>query len=583
MNSVSGKTNYKGDASARKVKCFCCGYTGHEANDRRCPARGKQCRKCNGSGHFEAVCKTKEKQTSGRGAGAPRKPDVGKKRGAAYHVTQVETEGTQGDDCEYAFGILDDSNVSSDGKIPVKIGGLPVTMIIDSGASCNVIGRNVWEYLKANKVACVSTKASKKLYAYGSNQPLQVTGMFTAEVAVGESMLSGVEFVVIENDGHALLGRETAISLGVLKLGAHVNSLDGAKREASIFEKFPGCCEGIGKLKDFQLKVPIDPEIPPVAQPIRRVPYHLRDKLSTKLDELVELDIIEKVGGPSSWVSPVVVVPKPSGDIRLCVDMRQAHMAVKRERFPIPTIDEVLQDLNQNKFFSKLDLTSAYHQIELSPESRDITTFGVSCAPEMYQKVLHQVLQECDGAHNILDHVIVHAPTEEERDKRFENVVRVLSSRRLTLNRDKCQFKMSHLEFMGHVLSARGIGPADVKLKTVVDALELTNAAEVRSFLGLVNFTARFIPDLATVSAPLRQLTKSGESFVWGPEQQQSFDELKKRLSSAETLGYFDKNAPTKVIADASPVGLGAVLVQEQVGELRVIRHASRSLSDTER
>ena len=583
MNSVSGKTNYKGDASARKVKCFCCGYTGHEANDRRCPARGKQCRKCNGSGHFEAVCKTKEKRTSGRGAGGPRKRDVGEKGGAAHHIRHVEIDGTQGDDCEYAFGVLDGSNVSSDGKTPVKMGGLTVTMIIDSGASCSVIGRNVWEYLKANKVACTSTKSSKKLYAYGSNQPLQVAGMFTAEVSVEESVLSGVEFIVIENEGHALFGRETAISLGVLKLGAHVNSLDGAKREASIFEKFPGCCEGIGKLKDFQLKVPIDPEIPPVAQPIRRVPYHLRDKLSTKLDELVELDIIDKVSGPSSWVSPVVVVPKPSGDIRLCVDMRQAHMAVKRERFPIPTIDEVLQDLNQNKFFSKLDLTSAYHQIELSPESRDITTFGVSCAPEMYQKVLHQVLQECDGAHNILDHVIVHAPTEEERDKRFENVVRVLSSRRLTLNRDKCQFKMSHLEFMGHVLSARGIGPADVKLKTVVDALELTNAAEVRSFLGLVNFTARFIPDLATVSAPLRQLTKSGESFVWGPEQQQSFDELKKRLSSAETLGYFDKNAPTKVIADASPVGLGAVLVQEQVGELRVIRHASRSLSDTER
>ena len=177
--------------------------------------------------------------------------------------------------------------------------------------------------------------------------------------------------------------------------------------------------------------------------------------------------------------------------------------------------------------------------------------------------VLHQVLQECDGAHNILDDVIVHAPTKEEHEKRFENVVRVLSTKGLALNRDKCQFKMSHLKFMGHVLSSRGIGPANVKVKAVVDAREPTNAAEVRSLLGLVNFTARFIPDLATVSAPLCQLTKSGESSVWGPEQQQSFDELKKRLSSAETLGYFDKNAQTKVIADASPVGLGAVLVRK--------------------
>ena len=110
-----------------------------------------------------------------------------------------------------------------------------MTIIIDSGASSNVIGRNVWKYLKA----CVSTKASKKLYAYGSNQPLQVAGICTAEMSVRESVLSGVEFVVIENEGHALLGQETAISLGGLKLGAHVNSLevstDEAKGEASIF------------------------------------------------------------------------------------------------------------------------------------------------------------------------------------------------------------------------------------------------------------------------------------------------------------------------------------------------------------
>ena len=565
------------------------------------PRGGKQCKKCNGTGHFEVVCKTKRKQNSGRGDGGPRRPYVRRRGGAHHYVRQVEAEDKQGDDCEYAFGISDDSSVSSDGKMSVIVGGLSLPMIIDSGASCNVVGRNVWEYLKANNVKCVSSKASKKLFPYGSNQPLQVAGVFTAEVSVGERVLSGVEFVVVENEGHALLGRETAIALEVLKLGPQINSLgvstDGVKGEPSIFEKFPGCCEGIGKLKDFQLSIPIDPEVQPIAQPIRRVPYHLRDKLSDKLDELVELDIIEKVSGPSSWVSPVVVVPKPSGDIRLCVDMRQANRAVKRERYPIPTIDEVLQDLNQSKFFSKLDLNSAYHQIELSPESRDITTFGthnglyrykrlmfgISCAPEMYQKVLHQVLQEYDGVHNILDDVIVHAPTEEEHDRRFESVVQVLSSKGLTLNRDKCQFKMSHLEFMGHVLSARGIGPTDVKVKAVVDACEPKNAAEVRSFLGLVNFTARYIPDLATVSAPLRQLTKNGEPFVWRLEQQQSFDELKKRLSSAETLGYFDKNAPTKVIADASPVGLGAVLVQQQGEELRVISYASRSLSDTER
>ena len=113
-----------------------------------------------------------------------------------------------------------------------------------------------------------------------------------------------------------------------------MNSLDGAKGEASIFEKFPGCCELIGKLKDFQVKVPTDPEIPPIAQPIRRVPYHLRDKLSTKLDEHVELDIIEKMSGPSSWVSPVVVLPKPSGDISFLCGYATSQRGSKTRAFP---------------------------------------------------------------------------------------------------------------------------------------------------------------------------------------------------------------------------------------------------------
>ena len=113
-------------------------------------------------------------------------------------------------------------------------------------------------------------------------------------------MLNEVEFVVIESEGHALLGRETAIAIGVLKLGPQINSLqlspEGESREPIILDKFPaGCCEGIGKFKNFQLKIPIDAEVQSVAQPVRRVPYHVWEKLTNRLKELVELDIIEKV------------------------------------------------------------------------------------------------------------------------------------------------------------------------------------------------------------------------------------------------------------------------------------------------
>ena len=127
------------------------------------------------------------------------------------------------------------------------------------------------------------------------------------------------------------------------------------------------------------------------------------------------------------------------------------------------------------------------------------------------------------------------------------------------------------------------MGPSDTKVNNVLNAREPSNTSEVRSFLDLVQYSARFIPDLATISAPLRNLICKNVSFTWGQAEQNSFDKLKQELASADTLGYLDKNAPTQVIADASPVGLGAVLTQKQGDDYRVICYASRSLTDTER
>lgn len=209
--------------------------------------------------------------------------------------------------------------------------------------------------------------------------------------------------------------------------------------------------------------------------------------------------------------------------------------------------------------------------------------FGITSAPEKYQQVIQQVLQDCSGTANISDDIIIYGPNTAEHDKRLEKVLTRLRDRGLTLNKEKCAFHMPKLTFMGLVLSRQGIGPTEEKVKAVNEACEPQSVSEVKSFLGLVNFNARFIPDLATVAEPLRRLTKKGEPFVFGPEQQAAFAELKRRLTQAETLGYFDRSAKTKIIADASPVGLGAVLVQEHKGENRVICYASRGLSKVER
>ena len=230
-------------------------------------------------------------------------------------------------------------------ELVLDVGGVPsVKFIIDSGASCNVIDPELWETLKESKVKCVSRTCQKKLFAYGRTKPLKIAGSFTASIQLGEPT-QNAEFIVIEGKGQALLGRDTATQLGVLRItdpnSSTVNVLDEENTRNKLLKTYEKCFQGIGKLRDFQLKIPIDKTINPVAQQPRRLPLSQRAKLEDKLYELEKLDIIVKAEGPTPWVSPVVIVPKKN-DIRLCVDMRQANEAVIRERHPIPTVDEVL-------------------------------------------------------------------------------------------------------------------------------------------------------------------------------------------------------------------------------------------------
>ncbi|XP_020600787.1 uncharacterized protein K02A2.6-like [Orbicella faveolata] len=277
--------------------------------------------------------------------------------------------------------------------------------------------------------------------------------------------------------------------------------------------------------------------------------------------------------------------------------MRRANQATVREQHTIPTVDDVLYQLNGSTVFSKLDLRWGFHQIELEEQSRNITTFithkglfrykrlmfGISSVPEPYQHTIQQVLEGCEGAYNIHDDIIIHGRTVKEHDVRLRKTFERIQEKGLTLNMDKCTFSMSKLTLMGHLLSNQGIGPTESRVEAVIDAREPQNAEGVRSFLGLVNFSARFIPNLASIAEPLHRLTRKQTPFVWGTEQQCAFDAPKDSLANAETLAYFDSNAEeTKLITDASPVGLGAVLTQVPGGCERVVAYASRSLTDVE-
>lgn len=230
-------------------------------------------------------------------------------------------------------------------------------------------------------------------------------------------------------------------------------------------------------------------------------------------------------------------------------------------------------------------------------ESRPITTFitrkglyrytrlmfGIVCAPEMFQKIMEQVLVGCDGCLNYIDDIIIYGETREQLKERTEKVLKRLSEYHVELNTDKCIYEVNELTFLGHKLSANGIAAMPDKVEAIRNFRQPTSAEETRSFLGLVNFVGKFIPDLATITESLRRLTKKDEPFVWQPEQQLAFDKIKESLSSEQALGYYNVNDQTQLYADASPVGLGAVLIQFNEKGPRVISYASKSLSETEK
>ena len=251
-----------------------------------------------------------------------------------------------------------------------------------------------------------------------------------------------------------------------------------------------------------------------------------------KVEDLIGKDIVERINGPTSWVSPVVIAPKASGDIRLCVDLRKANAAIIRERIPIPTVDEVLENLNGSAVFSKLDLCLGFHQIELDEDSRDITTFathdglfrykrlsfGVNSAPEKYQQIVRQVVSDINWVQNIADDLIVHGKNNEEHDRNLHRVLQRLQEKNLTLNPQKCQFRMDKVVFMGLLVSKYGISPTEEKVRAVLESSRPATPTEVRSFLGMVGFSARFITNFATIAEPLQAISRQGVPFVWGSE-----------------------------------------------------------------
>ena len=443
-----------------------------------------------------------------------------------------QTDVTSSDN-ETAFGV----NVLTNSRLPkmtLNINGVPTRTLIDTGSSINGISQDIVDKVVQKPKL---EKTNTKVFAFAQNTPLAIKGKYSFTIE-SESKYTVADFYVIQSASVTLLSYQTSVDLGIVPV---INSVD-SDIYAELCDKYKPVFTGLGKLKDKQIKFHVDENVVPIAQPARRIPFHVRDKVEQEIKRLEQIDVIEKVHGPTPWVSNIVVAPKPNApdEIRLCVDMRKANQALKRERHVVPTTDDIILELNGSKYFSKVDFNKGFHQLELAEESRNMTVFashvglyrykrlnfGVNVAPEIFQNEIRQVLTGLEGTLNISDDIIIHAPTKTLHDQRLEAVLKRLQEKNLTLNKQKCEFGKRFLKFYGYVFSDKGISPDPAKITAIKNVAEPKNAGELRSFLGMTNYLSKFIDRYSTITAPLRELLKDNIEFKWTQRQQKAFEQL---------------------------------------------------------
>ena len=555
-----GRSDRNGQArdTPPSKSCTRCGRSPHPRE--QCPAKDATCHRCNKKGHYGAQCLTKRKQVS-------------------------EVEG----DVDAAFlGELGSTQTTA-WLTTLNLNGHSTQFKLDTGAEVTAISEKTYKALQRPQ-----TSAPMKTLYGPSRQPLHCIGHFLGKFCC-KGKTSTQSVFVVRGLKTNLLGLP---AITALKLAARVDAteMELSETTSDYCKEFPALFHGLGNLGEpyeIHLKTGAVPHC--IFTP-RHVPLPLRDKVKQELDRMESTGVITKIDDPTPWCAGMVVVPKKDGKIRICVDLKPLNECVLREIHPLPKVDETLAQLSGAKLFSKLDANSGFWQIPLAKKSQRLTTFitpfgryhftkmpfGISSAPEHFQKRMSAILSGLSGVLCLMDDIPIFGRDEKEHDERLTGVLKRIQSAGATLNPDKCEFRKKQLKFLGHIIDENGIRADPEKISAIVEMKAPTNISELRRFMGMTNQLGKFSHNLAELTQPLRQLLSTRSTWLWGPEQEQAFTNVKTELTKPTVLALYDPQAPTKVSADASSHGLGAVLLQQSRSEWRPIAYASRSMTETE-
>ena len=330
----------------------------------------------------------------------------------------------------------------------------------------------------------------------------------------------------------------------------------------------------------------------------RRIAVALRPKLKEALEDLVAQDVIAPVTTPTEWISSIVAVPKKNGKLRICLDPKDLNHAIQRENYPLPTIEDIATRLPGAKVFTILDVRNGFWHVSLDEESTYLTTFqtpfgryrwkrmpfGISSAPEVFQRKMHEFIEGLTGIEVIADDFITvgFGSTFEEathdHDKNLLVFLKRCEERSVRLNAEKLKLRQPEVPFIGHLATDKGLRVDPAKVRAVVEMPAPTDKVGVQRLLGLTQYLAKFLPSLSDITKPLRDLTQNDVRWVWGDAQKTALEKLKQAVSNTPVLRYYNLDHEVTLQCDASQSGLGAALMQNG----QPIAYASRALTPAE-
>lgn len=560
--------------------CLKCNRTHGPVN---CPAYGKKCNNCHKYNHFAVGCKIK----NCRGA-----------KGLQECVNEPDL-------------ILDSIStvaaLKNEWLHPLQVEGIEMNFKVDTGAEVNVIPSNVLNQIK-QKYELETT--NMVLEAYGGQRLVPVgvvylncknTNMLKSEGRLGQDIILPFAVLKVNNvtdKFKPILGLSSCIKLGLVKdinvvgLESEMLNENVSVKKNEFLSQIKHLCEGVGDCK-VECSFEVDENVKPVVKPPRRVPYAIMNKLQVKLQELEKDEIISKVENPNNWVSNLVVIEKADGSLRLCLDCSDLNKAIKREHFLIPSYNEIVSKLTNKKLFSVMDLKESFYHLRLDEKSSDYCTFntvfgmykfnrlpfGVSNAAEIFQKVNENNFKDIPNVIIYIDDLLIATENEEEHDKTLKLVVERATKLNLKFNKEKLQFKVKEVKFFGHCFSADGVRIDDDRVKALQALKAPVNKKELQRLMGLFNYLRSFVPNMAELTFPLRELLKKNIVFQWLPIHQKILEQLKKLIAEAPVLANFDEAKTVTIQCDASQNGTGCCLMMDN----QPMAFGSRSLTESEK